>query len=239
MDDIVQPETVQEGTESTTEEKPQEIQPLTEERIQQLIAEETEKVRRQLQSDKDRAIAEVRREAEKRVRLAEGRAGAYETSFDGLDEDTRKDAELAMLRSERKSTQELAQEEAQRRNQEEYAQRLQSSLAEHVKSLGITQEDKRIDWATDAPDYLTGRSRFDASIAKILQADRKTTEDKQKQDFKDLESKLRKDLGLDTVEPSAGAGVGRTSDNDFLDKYGKGELPDSKENRDRAIKLMK
>lgn len=249
MDDIVQAETVTEVTgitEVTPEVKPDgepQAQPLTEERIQQLIAEETDKVRRQLQSDKDKAVNEVRREADRRVRLAEGTAGAYRTSLDGLDEDARNAAELAMLRSQVKSTQELTQEDEQRRGQDEQAQKAYDAILGHLKDLGIESDDKRLDWAIDANSPTLGRSRFDASIAKILQSEKKTTEDKQKQDFKDMESKLRKDLGLDIVEPSGGEGAINKSDQEFKKAFADGTIPitgtEGKKNLERYNKLKK
>ena len=51
--------------------------------------------------------------------------------------------------------------------QETLARALQDSLVAHLEELGIAPDDKRIDWAKDSSDYVQGRRRFDASLAKI------------------------------------------------------------------------
>jgi len=213
---------------------------LTEERVQQLIAEATKKAvdeardagRRELQSEQDR-----NRNAERKVRLAESKVSAYETSFKGLDEDTQRDIELARYREQDKYYQSSAQEEAQKQQQAAYYQQMNDSLVEEIKSWGIEPEDKRIDYASNAPDYFTGRKRFSDSLQKIVRDNQKKAEEKQGEDFKNLESKLRKDLGLDSVNTIVGSGGGGNSDADFKRDWGNGTLPTTKANMERARKL--
>ena len=130
------------------EEKPKEEpkvepqpQPLTEERLQQILSQDRERTR---QSSRDIARTEID-EANRRVRRAEAETLAYKSSFDGLDEDAKKDAELNLLRSQGKEYQTFMHEEDNRRRVESYRQTLQSSLVENVKALGIDPGDKRID----------------------------------------------------------------------------------------------
>lgn len=241
MDDneSVQPDVVLEGTpspEAETKEQPQE-QPFTEAqeaRLQQMMADAKESGRREMQGIKDREVAE----AQRRARLAESEAASYKTSFSGLDEDTKKDIELAQLRNQAQASQSLSQEDAQRQQQDAYFTSLNDSLIRHLDALGIDKDDKRIDWAKDAPDYLAGRSKFDASVVRILKEDAKVAESKRKQEFADMELKLRKDLGLESVDTSASPGVGG-SDADFVEKIVSGELPITKENEERLKKIQK
>ena len=230
-------ETTSQETETT--EQSQE-QPLTEERVQQLIAEATTRAvtqakeagRRELQGEQDR-----NRNAERRARLAESRVAGYETSFKGLDEETQKDIELARYREQDKFYQSTAQEEVQKQQEAAYFQQMNDALLEEVKSWGIEPEDKRIDYASDAPDYFTGRKRFTDSLQKIVGENRKKTEEKQVEDFKNLESKLRKDLGLDSVDTTAASGGESDSDAAFKKGIGDGSLPLNKANMERLRKL--
>ncbi len=209
-------------------------QPLTEERLQQILAQDRERTR---QSSRDIARTEID-EANRRVRRAEAETLAYKSSFDGLDEDAKKEAELNLLRSQGKEYQSFMQDEEQRRRAESYRQTLQTSLVENVKALGIDPDDKRIDWAENETDFLAGRSKFDASVAKILKEEKGVTEKKMTDDFKVLEANLRKDLGLDKVDTTTTASGG-DADTEFMSKFGKGDVPFTKENKERAEKLMK
>lgn len=248
-DKVVQEEPVSDkepvsGDETPKADEPKGDEPkaeLTEERVQQLIAEATatavaeakEAGRRNLQSEQDR-----NKNVETRARLAESRAKGYEAGLSGLDDETRKDIELARYRETEKTSQSIAQEEAQRQQGEAYIQQMNNSLLEEVKSWGIEPDDKRIDFASGATDYFTGRKRFSDSLQKIVRDDQKKAEEKQGEDFKNLESKLRKDLGLDSVDTTAGGG-GSDSDATFKKAWGAGELPSTKANFERAQKLEK
>jgi len=220
-------------------EEPKE-QPFSEEqeaRMQQLIAQATstaeEKGRREMQGIKDKEVAEANR----RARLAQNEVASYKSSFSGLDEDTQKDVELARYREQDKYFQSTAQEETQKQQQEAYYQRMNETLIEEVKSWGVEPEDKRIDYASDAPDYFTGRRRFSDSLQKVVRENQKKAEEKQTEDFKTLESKLRKDLGLDSVDTTTGSGGGSDSDAEFKKGLGDGSIPLNKVSMARAKKL--
>ena len=236
----------QTSTEETTSEKTEEQskeQPFSTEqeaRIQQMLAQTSSEAtkqaveagRRQLQSEQDRNI-----NAERRARLAESRVDAYETSFKGLDEEAQKDIELARLREQEKYHQTTAQEDVTKQQEATYYQRMNEGVLSSLDALGIPRDDKRIDWGSGSQDYVEARSRLDASVAKIISSDRKVTEDKMNEDFKTLESKLRKDLNLDSVDTTAGGGSGDDSDAEFKKGIGDGSLPLNKENMARAKKM--
>ena len=236
----------QTSTEETTSEKTEEQskeQPFSTEqeaRIQQMLAQTSSEAtkqaveagRRQLQSEQDRNI-----NAEKRARLAESEAGAYRASFKGLDEETQKDMDLARLREQEKYNQTTAQEDATKQQEATYYQRMNEGVLSSLDAFGIPRDDKRIDWGAGSQDYVEARSRLDASVAKIISSDKKVAEDKMKDDFKTLESNLRKDLNLDSVDTTAGGGSGDDSDAEFKKGIGDGSLPLNKENMKRAKTL--
>ena len=236
-------ETTSKETEEKVEEKREEQskeQPFSEEqeaRMQQLMAQATstakEEGRREMQGTKDREVAEANR----KTRLAQNEVASYKTGFDGLDEETRKDAELARYREQDKYHQFNAQEEEQRGQQVAQIQQMNDSITEEVKTWGIEPNDKRIDYASDAPDYFTGRKRFTDSLQKIVREKQTKTDGEQKEKFNNLETKLRKDLGLDSVDTTAGGGGGSDSDADFKKGIGDGSLPLNKTNMARAKKL--
>ena len=212
--------------------------------MQQLMAEATSKAvteakeagRRQLQGEQDR-----NRNVARRAGLAESKVNAYETSFKGLDEDTQKDIELAKYREQDKYYQSAAQEETQRQQEATYFQKMNDSLVDEVRTWDIDPEDKRIDFASDAPDYFTGRKRFIGSLQKIVRENQKVAEtDLEKRLVAKVEEqnlKNRKELNLDSVDTTAGSGGGSDSDAEFKKGLGDGSIPLNKTNMARAKKL--
>lgn len=238
-------ETVSSG--ETTQKTETKVEPLTEERIQQLIAEATQKAieqgkvlgKREMQSIKDREVAEVQRKAE----LAESRAKAYETNLTDLDEETRAKLEAGKKNGELDYYKTRIQEEESRKQQEAYYEKLNQSLKDEVSVLGIDPSDSRIDYATDAPDYFEGRKRFSASLAKIVKQDKeKTSQDVMKQAeerFKKLEADFRKEHGLDSQDTTTSKGVVDQSDADFMAAWGDYRILDSAKNRERYEAIKK
>ena len=224
-----------------------EPQPLTEDRVQQLIAEATKKAieegktlgKREMQGIKDREVADIKRKAE----IAERRARIYEGSFEGLDEDTKAQLELRRLRGETELYRTRAQEDTAQRQQEEQAKRLEQSLKDEVTALGIDPTDKRIDYANDAKDYFDGRKRFSESLSKIVKDDRttlaKTLKTEADNNFKKMEAEFRKKYGLDSQDTTTSAGVVDKSDADFMTAWGNYDVPDTKENRTRYENIKK
>lgn len=242
-------ENPQEGVTSQVEETPQEEstqieeqtqEAISDEKIQQLVAEKVEgELYRLKQSLKDTAKREVL-EAQRRATLAEGTSAKIKSRLSSYDPDSGQDLNQALEQAENESKldyyQKWEEEQKQRQAQEAYNQSLNESLEKHLEALGIPRDDKRIDWANDAPDFLTGRNKFDASVARILKenqvVEKKAMDDK----LKEIESKLRIDLGLESHEPFTSAGVD-TSEASFMEKYNAGEL-DSLADHKRAKKIL-
>jgi len=200
-------------------------QPLTRAMVKELISEAVEPFKRQAQSASDRA-----QDAQDRARLAEETLAGIE----GLDPDA---TELATLRARDKHYQARNVQERQRQQMDVFAKNFRANMNQFITEMGIDPNEKGIDWGDDAKDYLTKQQRILASVGKIQKESGKASEEKLKQDQKDFEAKIRKDLGLDSVDTSASLGAGG-SDAEFLKKFGTGELPYSKENVERANKIM-
>lgn len=186
-------------------------QPITEERLQQLLAQQAETLKRSLQSEKDKAVAEVRREAEKALRRERLEKDAIKASLKGYDADSGKSPqealELAELRARDQVYQQSEVEEAQRKQSEAYNQQLRASLVDSLKELEIDLEDKRVDWGEGAPDYLTGRSRFDKSVAKIVRENRTKEKDSLEKRLKDVELRINKEANSVDTSVSGSASM--------------------------------
>jgi hypothetical protein len=201
-------------------------QPLTEERVQQLIAEATAKAveeakqlgRRELQSQQERNKAERRRTDV-----------LPRSVLDTLDEDTRKDVELATYRTREAELNQQSQVEQQR-------EQFMRTLKEELETLGIDPDDKGIDYALDAETYAEGRKRFTSSVAKIQQSARTASEKAAEDRFKELTANLRKELNLDVTDTSVSGGT-NTSDDTFMAKYNEGDL-DSPADHKRAAQIL-
>lgn len=240
-DNVVQEQVSKETTPPVAEVKPPEAQaqPITEERLQQLMAQEREVLIRRFQSDKDKAVAEVRREADKALRRERLEKDAIRSSVKGIQEgdDPAKALELAELRARDQIYQQSDVEERQRKELEAYSVQLKQSLKDHLKEVGIDEADKRIDWAEDAQDFLSGRGRFDKSVAQILKGNQTKAQEAMKATLESEVSKIRKELGLDKVNTVTSSGAVNNSDAEFLKGFGDGSLPASKENVARYEKL--
>jgi len=229
---------------------PAEKQELTEERVQQMIAEATERAveeaknagRRELQSQQDRNKAELTR-ANKRAEIAERRAKVYEGSFSDLDEDTRDRLERQRLAGENEFYRTREQEEAALRQQEETARVMEKSLRDEVTALGIDPTDKRLDYAPDATSYFEGRKRFSDSVARVVKAEKENLEkgvlQKAEEQSKRLEADFRKKYGLDSQDTTTQTGVVNQSDADFMTAYGAGDLPVNAANQKRYEGIQK
>jgi len=210
MDDNVQPGSVSEGTESTGETpKPGEVsqeapskegttpQSLTPEQVKEMIKEslaaEREKIK---QSVADKSKFEIEK-ALKRANVAES---TLQNIIPELDEETRNKIELHRLRGQAAQYQTREQEEDAKRQYDEFHQTFNAQMEEFITDLGIDPTDKRIDWGKDAKDPFEMQKRIHSSATKILKENKKAEDEKRSQDIKDLEAKLRKDLGLDSVD---------------------------------------
>ena len=197
----------------TTETKP--LAPEVEARLQQMIAEATARTkaeaieqgktlgRREMQSIKDKEVADALR----RARLAETEAASFQSGLDGLDDEAKLKIENSRLRGRDQFYQTQQREEDSRRQQETYVQNLKGSLHKHLEDLGIDPQDKRVDWAEDAGDFLSGRSRFDTSVAKILKETSQKKASTLKKELDDRLLAMEVKLGLHSTDNTAGGGV--------------------------------
>ncbi len=196
--------------ESTKEPTPEEkIAKLISEKVAEEITKQTEASKREIQSVKDKAKAEVE-SAQRRARLAEGIDVATQTHMKELDPETLKDFELARLRAESQGRLSLEQEDQARRQQESYGKALSDSLHDHLGGLGIDPNDERIDWAEDSADYVSGRRRFDTSVAKIIKEKESASRESV---VKEITAKIKADLGVEdanSVETTVSGGVSKS-----------------------------
>ena len=208
----VQPDEVPEGTELPEGETKPEDQPSDEERITQLVKDEvarqTNGAKREIQGVKDKAKAEVVRERD-RAQSAEDTLADYDKGFEGVDPEqaSRIKAEARLKGYERRD-----REGVQRQAAEQAVKDFEGSLTEHIKDLGLDPDDDRLDWGKDlslnTPGYFyTRQNKFLKSVAKITKEVTKAADDKRSQEFKDLEARLRKDLGIDSVPTEAPGGA--------------------------------
>ena len=169
--------------------------------VAKALAVETEKSRREIQSAKDRAMAELqgRQSAERRARLAENTQSAVTKHLQSLDPDVAKEFELAQLRAEREGRMTLEQEEQMRQQQTDFHSRFQSGLTTYAQSVGVDVKDARLDWNIDPADYLGSQQRFLSSVAKIQNDKVKSLEASIDTKIKESEKRIKKDLGVDEV----------------------------------------
>ena len=242
--------------ESTTQAPPAKPpEPLTAEKVQQMIAEATAKAvqdakdigRRELQSQQDKNRAENAKILQ-RARLAESTLRATRDSLTKLDPDAAKDVELAALRAREQGMTEAERDEAAAKAQEEFHQSFVGTLTSFVKSLGVDPKDPRIDWAADASNYLVAQQRVLDSVSKIqtdkvqsIQSDfdkrLKALETKGKTENTESPDKLKEANSVNTN--TSGGGVITQSDKEFMAKLGDGTLPMTAENTARYNKILK
>lgn len=237
---------------STEGEKPPEgeaqPQPLTAEqeaKVQQMVADATAKAiaeakeigRKELQSQQDRNAAEAAR-VERRAKVAEGTLGGVRQRLQELDPDVAKDLELSELKAEREGRATFDQEEAARQAQAAFHEQFFSGLNQFIVNAGVDPKDERIDWANDAPDYLTAQRRVLDSIAKIQKGNEQTMKEGFEKRLKDLETKVAGgEEEANSVNTAASQGAIAGSDAEFIKKFASAELPMTKANVDRYDKI--
>jgi hypothetical protein len=205
--------------------------------VKQAVDAVKEAGRRELQSQQDKNKA-VEAAAERRAKVAESTVDALKAKYRVDDPDTLKEIELLELKN--KSVVETAgqKEEATLKAQQEYANKLESSLTAHLEALGIDPKDERIDWAKDAQEFIEGRTRFDASVAKILTEEKRTMQEGFDKRLKALEDKSKaEDTEANSVDTTASLGAVNASDAEFMAKMGSGDLPLTEENLKRLDEI--
>ncbi len=208
------------------------------EAVSKAVALETEKARRELQSTKDRAMAEVNT-AQRRARVAETVLGSTRTSLQTEDPDLAKTMRLAELEAEKRSRAEVEQEEVLIHQQQEFHNTFISGLSQFITSLGVDPTDKRIDWAADSPNYLEAQRRVLDSVSRIQKEQVQTMKTGLEKRLSDLEKKVGKvNVEVNSVDTTTSGGVVNQDDKAFIKAWNDGSLPSTKENLARAQKLL-
>ncbi len=203
----------QTGATSTGEQPKAETQtqPSQEDAIKQAIAKalaeelpkHIEPYKREIQSLKDRA----RNEVERTRKQATSETLNLIRSATGDDPDLQQKLELAHYRTQDVQRQREEAEEANRRQQAWFDQQFKETHTELATDLGVDPNDKRIDWGENEPDYLKRLKIIQKSVAKVAKENQKASEEKTQKTLKDEMAKMRKDLGIDSVDTSNPVGA--------------------------------
>jgi hypothetical protein len=232
----------------TKGEQAQKEEALTLEKVQKMIADATTEAvaqakdagRRELQSQQDKNKAEMAR-AERRAKSAEAALKATQKTLEELDPDAASKVEIARYKAQEQEQSLTEQQEETIKAQQAFHQQFQNNLTQFVTSLGIDPKNEKIDWAEDAKNYLEAQQRVLKSVADIQSETLKGYKDLEKRlkdsDKKKAEEEKKEINSVDTA--TSAAEIARMSDNDFYKKFGSGELPYTKENKERADKIAK
>jgi small-conductance mechanosensitive channel len=206
-------------------------------KVKELIAREVESVSRKFQSEKDKAVNEVRREAERARNEALYAKREADEAYGQLGAVNPQAAELTRLRSNDRRYKEQESQESVKKQMDEFDSKFRSSLTQSLEAMEINPTDPRIDWATDAVDYVEKQKRILASAANINKENRKTFLETERKKLSDeITAKVKKDLGVDSVDTSS---PGSSSDGtDFTKKFANGDLPMTKANIDKYNKIL-
>jgi hypothetical protein len=235
MDENIQPEGVSqvgatsnevitEPTTGTTSEVAQ-TQPLTQEQVSKMVSDEiakaTETAKREIQSIKDKARAEVESQARK-AQLAEATLNQVRGKLKDADPAFAEQLEVEELRTRDRHYRSMEQEQVAYQQQAQFDQQFKQNLSQFVTGMGVDPNDKRVDWGDDASNYLDKQNRILASVAKIQQEESQKALEMTSKEFKALEKKLRKDLGLDSVDtsnPAGGSGINKDAATRLKERY--------------------
>jgi len=239
LEDIVDvqiPEPVEVTTGEPKGETPKVDQPLTEEKVSQMLDAKAEELKRHYQSVADRGI----RAAQKGEGIAKRKAAIAESQVNTFNQIAASNPQLAaQVKNAMTAAQAQAFKERENLDMAEQAkQDFFDKMAALPEKFGIDPNDKRLDLANDAEDSIVATDRIMTSISTIIAEDAKKADARRSQELKDFEVRLRKDLGVDSADTTAPSGAGTSSDAEFLTKFGEGDLPYTKENVDRANKIM-
>jgi transposase len=231
----VQPEAVAKTTvpiAATTKVEPA-PQPSQEEVIKNLVAQELAKYKeasiREIQSIKDRSLAEVDRAR----RQTETYYGNALRSVVGDDPDMRTKAELAALQAREQLRIQQDQDEVVRRNADQFDQKYQDKVTKMLKRFDVDPSDKRLNWASDEPDRLERLDKITESAETIYKANKQIAEDKysaMNKRINDLEGKTKQEH-IEKNSVSTSASPGSASDEAVRDAFIKN--PSDPDNRRR------
>jgi AraC-like DNA-binding protein len=188
---------------------PAPVAPLTKEDILQLLKDSIpaliEPAKRDIQSAKDRSLAEMARQA----KVADAMRQRARQTIIADNPELEEKIKLAEYEARDEASRSFELENENSARVTERAQQIQGSLLEMLSENGIDPKDPKVDWAQDTNDYATGLRRFNKSVSKIL----KEKETQKEADLnkkladreKDTEARVRKDLGFESVNIIGGS----------------------------------
>jgi hypothetical protein len=180
---------------------------------------------REMQGKKDAELARERRAKQ-----------TLEDTLAGIDSRLGKETgEIDFTKVKTEASGEAKAKDNQRQAAEDYVKNLNDSLNSYLNALGIDPTDERIDWATDESDFVKGRTRFDTSVAAIINADKQTMQEGFDKRLKALEAKGKTEAN--SVDTTASQGVVSKSDEKFMQDFAAYKVPISKENLERYEKI--
>jgi len=205
MDENVQPnEPVEVTTGEPGGETPKVDQPLTKEMIAEMMAEKIEEAKRHFQGVKDREVKAVRKEVstfKRRAEQAESQINAFK-QVAATNPQLARQIETATMAANAQAFRE--QENSYKA--EEARQAYFDKMNGIIEGFGIDPTDKRLDMADDAEDSIIATDRIMTSVSKIIKENSKSAEAKRSQELKDFEARLRKDLGVDSIDNTSSTG---------------------------------
>lgn len=196
---------------------PPETQSLTKEEVTKMIseanatvlAEATEKHKRELQSIKDRSLAEIER-AKREAQASRTALGQARTRIKETDPDILKDLELAEYKAKEEQDAVAQREQEARGQMETFDKQFHDQVNQFITDLGFDPKDKGMDWGEDAKTYLEKQGKIQTSIVKSQKALIKKYEDEKAGLEKEIEARIRKKYGLDAIDATTPAGTGGT-----------------------------
>lgn len=173
-----------------------------EKKISDAVAKAQEKAQREIQSVKDKAIAEiatVKRESEVYANKIKAKVIAVNPEMEEA-------LQLAQYQAREEAQKEAMTQAQMTAAQKAAADEAHEALVQTLKDAGIDENDPNVDWGTGSKSYGEGLKRFQKSIVNIL----KTRDSAKEQGFQtqmaqmktEIETKIRGELGLQTVNPS-------------------------------------
>ena len=227
-------EPVSEGeTPSTGEPSPDEQAKLDD--LAQLVANAKEEAKREGQSLGDKAYARERQTYESQQQALLAELNAYRAVLPSLDEDQRARVTQNRIMAENQMYRQRDQAATQ-------GDGILGLLTAQLNAMGVDPNDPNIDWAADVNNQQEGLDRFNRSVSEIVQKREaeKVTSDVDKKVQAGIQAGLKQamiNVGLETVDTTQGS-TANTSDAKFLDDYGMGLIPNTKENEAKAKRLI-
>jgi len=206
-----------------------------------------EKQLRTFQSEKDRAVAnesaalkQLAEETRKR-KAAEATVKGLSSEY-GDDPDFTGRLDSVQTRSKLQTYEEREAEERKQRELAEAQRKFVADLAADISDLGVDPKDDRLtEAAKGARDNRDLRSRLMKEALKIAKGEATGGKVKKDPEIERLETELanlKKAVGVGSDAFSSPSGIAGSSDADFLNKWNSGELPATKENIEKARKII-